>query len=107
MVQHIVSAICRVIPGILQRAANPASDGLVVQIAAGDDRTERDGQPGVALPPAAEISQEIKAIGRIGESGFMDDEPCIDLPVTHRRHNLIEGQDNDLGRAARHLLCRP
>ncbi|MNI76164.1 hypothetical protein D3C73_1323750 [compost metagenome] len=95
------------IPGVLKRAADPAGKGFVIQAAAGDDRPERDRQAGIALPPAAQIGQQVQAVGRIGKPCFVNDQAGIDLTVAHGRHNLIKGHDHNLGGAVRHLLGRP
>ena len=91
-------------PGVLDRGADDAGEQVGVQRALGEDRAERDRQPGVVLPPRAEVDQRRQAVRRVGEARLVDDQAGVEAAVPHRRHDL--GERNDLD-ARRRLTGRP
>ena len=64
-----------------------------VERAPGQDRAERDRQPGVGLPPVAEVDQRRQPVRAVGEPRLVDDQAGVDQAVAHRRHDLGERHD--------------
>ena len=100
----------RVVPGRPDRGADRVrqpGQGLSAQRAPGDDRAERDRQPGGPLPVLAHVGELVQPVVLVREARLVDDQSGIDLPVAHRRHDLVEGHDHDLADPAGHGVRRP
>src|SRR5205823_5315558 len=76
--EHVLLARGRVRPGLPYRLADPSGRGhRVDRVPLGEDRAERDRQPGLALPPLAEVGRRDQPVPLVGEPGLVDDQPAV------------------------------
>lgn len=76
--QHVRPAGRRIGPGPSNGVPDPARGLLRIDHApAGQDGAERNRQPGVGLPPLAQVDQGGEAVSRIGEPGLVDHQSGV------------------------------